>query len=117
MHCCQGESLQLSGLNYTPPVSAFSSSRDEGFTRNDKWTIDPSSSMHVSYCVLHWPTASSYAIGLGGSKRSISDPLSAFLSTGYVCIRQWDRVCSFHLVLSALSGAFFSVEVGQVKVS
>ena len=43
------------------------------------------------------------AVGLGGSKKSISDPLYV---SGYLPYRQMDRVCSFRFVFVLFVGAF-----------
>ena len=54
-----------------------------------------------------FPKANSYAVGLGGSKRSISDPLFIRRDvSGYLPYRQSDRVCSFCFVFVLFLGAF-----------
>ena len=60
-----------------------------------------------SFLVLVDPAANSYAVGLVGSKRSISDPLFIRRDvSGYLPYRQSDRVCSFCFVFVLFLGAF-----------
>ena len=56
-------------------------------------------------CCCYYRKASSYAVGLGGSKRLISDPLFIRRDLSrYLPYRQLDRVCSFLNFICALSG-------------
>ena len=64
------------------------------------------------------PVANSYAVGLRGSKRPISDPLFIRRDvSGYLSYRQSDRVCRLFFFCCALSGGVRYAGVGQANVS
>ena len=92
-----------------------------GYLRSHTWyTIAANQYDQVRSSIIYHQRVkdNSYAVGLGGSKRSISDPQPIRRDvSGYLPYRQSDRVCSFCFVFCALSGGVSYAGVGQAKVS
>ena len=80
-----------------------------GYLRSHTWyTIAANQYDQVRSSIIYHQRVkdNSYAVGLGGSKRSISDALCLRRDvSGYLLYRQSDRVCSFVLFWCSFRGA------------